>query len=189
MLFRSIPDATDKCPNEPETKNGYMDDDGCPDEVPAAVAKFTGVIKGITFRRGSAVINPSSFPTLKQAVKVLKEYAALKIEISGHTSNDGSRDFNMKLSEQRAESAKSYLVRNGIDAGRITTVGYGPDKPLVTGKAKGAQEKNRRIEFRLLGQDDAPPAGAPSLPPSAPPADSKGADAPAKSPAPESPKP
>jgi len=184
-----IPDATDKCPNEPETKNGYMDDDGCPDEVPAAVAKFTGVIKGITFRRGSAVINPSSFPTLKQAVKVLKEYAALKIEISGHTSNDGSRDFNMKLSEQRAESAKSYLVRNGIDAGRITTVGYGPDKPLVTGKAKGAQEKNRRIEFRLLGQDDAPPAGAPSLPPSAPPADSKGADAPAKSPAPESPKP
>ncbi len=60
-----IPDATDKCPNEPETKNGYQDEDGCPDEVPAAIAKFTGVIKGISFRKGSAVINPSSFPTLE----------------------------------------------------------------------------------------------------------------------------
>ena len=174
-----------------------MDDDGCPDEVPAAVAKFTGVIKGITFRKGSSVINPSSFPTLKQAVKALKEYPALRIEISGHTSNDGKRDFNMKLSQQRADSAKAYLVRNGVDAGRVTTVGYGPDKPLVTGNSKGAQEKNRRIEFRLVGQDDAspagapslPPAGAPSLPPAATPTDSKGGDAPAKSPAAESPKP
>jgi OOP family OmpA-OmpF porin len=168
-----------------------MDEDGCPDEVPAAVAKFTGVIKGITFRKGSAVINPSSFPTLKAAVKVLKEYPALKIEISGHTSDDGTRERNMKLSQERAESAKSYLVRNGIDGGRITTIGYGPDKPLVTGKGK-VQEKNRRIEFRLVGQDEAP-AGAPSLPPSAPaappPADSKAGPAPAKSPAPESPKP
>jgi OOP family OmpA-OmpF porin len=189
-----IPDANDKCPNEPETKNGYMDEDGCPDEVPAAVAKFTGVIKGITFRKGSAVINPSSFPTLKAAVKVLKEYPALKLEVSGHTSDDGARERNMKLSQERAESAKAYLVRNGIDAGRITTVGYGPDKPLVSGKGK-VQEKNRRIEFRLVGQDDAA-GGAPSLPatppgaPAAPPpADSKAGDAPAKSPAPESPKP
>jgi OOP family OmpA-OmpF porin len=176
-----IPDASDKCPNEPETKNGYMDEDGCPDEVPAAVAKFTGVIKGITFRKGSAVINPSSFLTLKAAVKVLKEYPALKIEISGHTSDDGTRERNMKLSQERADSAKAYLVRNGIDGGRIITIGYGPDKPIATGKGK-AQEKNRRIEFRLVGQEDAPATGAPSLPPTAP-------SPPAKSPAPESPKP
>jgi OOP family OmpA-OmpF porin len=188
-----IPDATDKCPNEPETKNGYQDEDGCPDVVPAAVAKFTGVIKGITFRRGSAVINPSSFLMLKQAVKVLKDYPALRIEISGHTSDDGKRDFNMKLSQQRADSAKAYLVRNGVDGGRITTVGYGPDKPLITGKSKGAQDKNRRIEFRLVGQDEAPagatpaPAGAPAT--AAPPLPPKSGDAPAKSPAPKSPKP
>ncbi len=191
-----IPDATDKCPNEPETKNGYMDEDGCPDEVPAAVAKFTGVIKGIAFRKGSAVINPSSFPTLKAAVKVLKDYSALKIEISGHTSDDGTRERNVKLSQERADSAKAYLVRNGIDSGRVTTVGYGPDKPLVMGKGK-AQDKNRRIEFRLVGQrEEEAPGGAPSLPATAPgvpaappPADSKAGAAPAKSPAPESPKP
>src|SRR5258708_12833045 len=77
-----IPDATDKCPNDPETKNGYQDDDGCPDVVPAAVAKFTGVISGIAFRKGSAVINPSSFPTLKQAVKGLKSHPHLRLQIS-----------------------------------------------------------------------------------------------------------
>ena len=62
-------DENDKCPTEPETKNGYQDDDGCPDEVPAAVKKFTGVVKGINFRRNSADIKPSSFPLLKEAVE------------------------------------------------------------------------------------------------------------------------
>ena len=125
---------------------------------------------------------------------MLKEYPALKVEISGHTSDEGKRERNMKLSQERAESAKRTWCAAGIDGGRITTVGYGPDKPLVSGKGK-VQEKNRRIEFRLLGQDDAP-AGAPSLPatppgaPAAPPpADPKAGDAPAKSPPPESPKP
>ena len=91
-------DETDKCPNEPETKNGYQDEDGCPDEVPAPVKKFTGVVKGINFRRNSADIKASSFPLLKEAVAVFKEYPTLRVEISGHTSDEGKRDFNMKLS-------------------------------------------------------------------------------------------
>ena len=82
-------DEKDKCPNEPETKNGYQDDDGCPDEVPVAVKKFTGVVKGINFRRNSADIKASSFPLLKEAVSVFKEYPALRVEISGHTSERG----------------------------------------------------------------------------------------------------
>jgi len=158
-----IPDATDKCPNDPETKNGYQDEDGCPDVVPAAVAKFTGVIKGITFRKGSADLALSSLPTLKRALKVLKDYPDVRIEISGHTSDDGARDRNMKLSEQRANTAKNYFVKAGIDPGRITTVGYGPDKPIADNKSKGGAVKNRRIEFRLVSQDDA--AGTPPAPP------------------------
>src|SRR5213075_384842 len=87
-----VPDVNDKCPNEPETKNGFQDEDGCPDEVPIAVKKFTGVIKGITFRRNSADIKASSFPLLKEAVSVFKEYPTLRVEISGHTSDEGKRD-------------------------------------------------------------------------------------------------
>ncbi len=146
-----VPDAEDKCPNEPETKNGYQDEDGCPDEVPAPVKKFTGVIKGINFRRNSADIKASSFPFLKQAVAVFKEYPALRVEISGHTSNEGRREFNMKLSRKRAEAVKDYLVSAGIDEKRIGTIGYGPDKPIADNDTHDGQEKNRRIEFRLLG--------------------------------------
>ncbi|HXJ21169.1 MAG TPA: OmpA family protein [Polyangia bacterium] len=150
-----IPDTEDKCPNEPETKNGYQDEDGCPDEVPAPVKKFTGVVKGINFRRNSADLKASSFPLLKQAVAVFKEYPALRVEISGHTSNEGRREFNMKLSRKRAESVKDYLVSTGIDEKRIGTVGYGPDKPIADNDTKEGQEKNRRIEFRLLSPKEA----------------------------------
>jgi OOP family OmpA-OmpF porin len=167
-----IPDVKDKCPNEPETKNGYQDDDGCPDQVPAAVAKFTGVIKGITFKRNSADISPSSFPLLKKAVQVMKDYPAIIIEISGHTSDEGKRDFNMKLSKERADSVKAYLVSAGIADSRVLTVGSGPDKPIADNKTKAGKEKNRRIEFRLVPQGGDPaaadaPAPAPAPPPAA----------------------
>jgi outer membrane protein OmpA-like peptidoglycan-associated protein/opacity protein-like surface antigen len=149
-----VVDEKDKCPNEPETKNGYQDEDGCPDEVPAPVKKFTGVIKGINFRRNSADIKASSFPLLKEAVSVFKEYPALRVEISGHTSDEGKRDFNMKLSRKRAEAVKLFLVSAGIDERRIGTVGYGPDKPMHDNTTKEGKEKNRRIEFRLLGTEE-----------------------------------
>jgi outer membrane protein OmpA-like peptidoglycan-associated protein/opacity protein-like surface antigen len=145
-----ILDKDDKCPNEPETKNGYQDEDGCPDEVPAQVKQFSGVVKGINFRRNSADIKATSFPFLKQAVTVFKEYPALRVEISGHTSNEGKREFNMKLSRKRAEAVKDYLVSAGIDEKRVGTIGYGPDKPIADNDTKDGQEKNRRIEFRLL---------------------------------------
>jgi OOP family OmpA-OmpF porin len=147
-------DEKDKCPTEAETKNGYQDDDGCPDEVPAPVKKFTGVVKGINFRRNSADIKASSFPLLKEAVSAFKEYPALRVEISGHTSNEGKRDFNMKLSRKRAEAVKLFLVSAGIDETRIGTVGYGPDKPIADNETKEGKEKNRRIEFRLLGTEE-----------------------------------
>ncbi len=145
-----IPDTADKCPNEPETKNGYQDEDGCPDEVPVAVKAFTGVVKGINFRRNSADIKASSFPLLKQAVTVFKNYPALRVEISGHTSSEGKREFNVKLSRKRAEAVKLFLVSAGIDENRVGTVGYGPDKPIADNGTKDGQEQNRRIEFRLL---------------------------------------
>src|SRR4029079_18546442 len=150
-----IVDEKDKCPNDPETKNGYQDEDGCPDEVPATVKKFTGVVKGINFRRNSADIKASSFPLLKEAVKVFRDYPALRVEISGHTSNEGKRDFNMRLSGKRAESVKGFLTSAGIDEKRIGTVGYGPDRPIADDTHKEGQGKNRRIEFRLLSPGEA----------------------------------
>ena len=136
-----VADAQDKCPNEPETKNGFQDEDGCPDQIPAAVAKFTGVITGINFRQNSADIAKSSFPTLKKAVQVLKDYPALRIEISGHTSNEGKRDVNMKLSKDRAESVKAYLVSAGIEEGGSRRLDTAPTNPSPTTRPRRARSR------------------------------------------------
>ena len=145
-----VPDTADKCQGQLETKNGYMDGDGCPDELPKKIKRFTGVIKGINFKAGSADIRTSSFRKLKRAVSVLKEFPDLRIEIDGHTSADGSLERNMELSKQRAEAVKAYLVSAGIDESRMKAVGYGPEKPIASNKTRAGRKQNRRIEFRLL---------------------------------------
>ena len=162
-----VPDAQDKCPNDPETKNGFQDDDGCPDEVPAQVKKFTGVIKGINFKKNSADIQKSSFKLLSEAVAILKGYPDLRIEISGHTSSEGKAEKNQQLSQARAESVKAYLVSAGIAGDRIYAVGYGSERPIAENKTNKGREQNRRIEFRLLQKDETPVPptglGAPAL--------------------------
>jgi OOP family OmpA-OmpF porin len=145
-------DPNDKCIDIPETKNGYQDSDGCPDEVPKAVAKFAGVIKGIFFDVDKDTIKPASKKTLDNAVKVLKDFADVKVEISGHTDSDGDRDHNVDLSRRRAESVKKYLVDKGIDSQRLQTRGAGPDEPIADNKTKKGKSQNRRIEFKLLGE-------------------------------------
>jgi OOP family OmpA-OmpF porin len=154
-------DGQDQCADQMETHNGYKDDDGCADDIPKAVQKFTGVIKGINFKNDSAEILKSSFKTLDAAVKVLKDYPDLKMEISGHTDDTGEREHNMDLSQKRAESVKAYFVSKGIEDGRLVAKGYGPDKPLVNAKTKAARAKNRRVEFQLISDlDTAAPADA-----------------------------
>jgi OOP family OmpA-OmpF porin len=147
-----IAGAADKCPTEPETKNGFQDDDGCPDEVPAEIKKFTGVIEGIEFDTGKATIRKKSEATLDAAVKVLTDYPTIKIEISGHTDDVGKRDKNVKLSQDRADAVKAYIVGKGVDGSRIQTRGAGPSEPIADNKTKEGRQKNRRIEFKLLTQ-------------------------------------
>jgi OOP family OmpA-OmpF porin len=143
-------DDKDKCPKEPETKNGYQDDDGCPDEIPAAVQKFTGAIKGITFDVNKATIRKTSFKVLDEAVKVLTEYSALRVKVRGHTDNTGKREKNMTLSENRAKAVVDYLIGKGIAADRLTHEGLGPDEPVADNKTAKGKAENRRIEFKLV---------------------------------------
>lgn len=145
-----IADADDQCKDEPETKNGFQDTDGCPDELPKAVKRFTGAIKGITFSSGSAKIRKSSFKVLDKAVAVLLEYDALRLEIGGHTDNRGKASTNTALSQKRADAVKQYFVDKGIDEGRLVAKGYGPELPAATNRTRKGRAQNRRIEFKLL---------------------------------------
>ena len=147
-----IPDDRDNCIHEPETDNNYQDEDGCPDEVPEAIREFSGVIEGIEFEYDSAKIRDVSKPILDRAIKVLEEYPDIRIEIVGHTDNQGSPEYNERLSKDRAESVKTYLVEGGVDASRLETRGAGQSEPLTpnSNDTEEGRAKNRRTEFKLL---------------------------------------
>ena len=145
-----VPDKRDKCINEPETKNGYLDEDGCPDSIPKKVKRFKGIIRGITFKWNSADIRKRSFQTLNAAVQVLKEYPSLRLRIRGHADDTGTEQYNKELSGRRAEVVKQYLVGKGIDSGRLETEGVGTAEPIAVGRSARARSRNRRIEFKLV---------------------------------------
>jgi outer membrane protein OmpA-like peptidoglycan-associated protein/outer membrane protein W len=144
-----VPDTSDKCGDQPETKNGFQDDDGCPDEIPAKVQKFTGAIKGINFKPGSAEILASSNAVLDQAVAVLAEFKDVKVEVQGHTDDlapkkGGKFADNQALSQARAESVKAYFLSKGIEDGRVIAKGFGDTVPVDPKKTAAARAKNRR---------------------------------------------
>ena len=143
-------DDKDKCIDEPETKNGFEDADGCPDKMPDKVKKFTGVVQGIVFDQGKATIRKESNAVLGGAVKVLLEFTSVGIEISGHTSSEGDPAFNDKLSQERADAVKQWLVERGVGAERIKTRGVGSAEPIADNKTNAGRAKNRRIEFKVL---------------------------------------
>jgi OOP family OmpA-OmpF porin len=145
-------DRDDKCPNEAETKNGFEDADGCPDEVPQAVQAFMGVIEGITFDTNKATIRKSSFKALDAAAKILTDYPSLRLEVSGHTDSSGKAERNDELSKERAEAVRDYLAGKGIGSDRLEAVGHGSSLPIADNKTAKGRSQNRRIEFKVLVQ-------------------------------------
>jgi outer membrane protein OmpA-like peptidoglycan-associated protein len=147
-----ILDPQDACIDKPETKNDYQDGDGCPDEVPKEVKKFSGVIQGIYFDTDKDTIKKQSVKILDEALDTFLKFPDMRVEISGHTDSKGDRDHNLDLSKRRAEAVKKWLVDRGVAESRLTTRGAGPDEPVDTNETKAGRAKNRRIEFKLLGQ-------------------------------------
>lgn len=151
-----VADSIDQCPDKLETMNGYKDADGCPDEVPPPVKKFSGTIEGIAFKSGAATIASKSYPTLREAAKVLAKYPEVRLEIQGYTDNVGDVETNVRLSQKRAEAVRAYLIKRGVDGGRLTARGYGPANPRADNSTKAGQAKNRRVEFKLISDRPEP---------------------------------
>ena len=123
-------DDKDKCIDEPETKNGFEDADGCPDKIPDAIKKFSGVIEGIQFDKAKATIRKQSTNILSNAAKVLNQYPSIGMEISGHTSSEGDPGVNQTLSQDRADAVKQWLVDNGgVAPDRLKSRGAGSSEP------------------------------------------------------------
>ncbi len=146
----TIPDPVDQCPDTPESRNGFEDQDGCPDEVPEEFTELVGVIEGIHFDLDKDTIKKSSSSRLDRVAEVLNRYPDVRVEITGHTDSTGSYSHNMDLSRRRAEAVKVYLVAKGVSTSRIVTRGAGPSEPVASNKSKDGRAKNRRIEFQIL---------------------------------------
>jgi OOP family OmpA-OmpF porin len=148
-------DVNDKCPDKAEDIDGCQDDDGCPEDGKVCVTKEKITISDkIFFKTGKADILPKSFALLAELAKVINENPQIElIEIQGHTDNQGPDDFNLKLSDARANSVMTHLVTIGrVDARRLQARGYGEDVPIADNKNEKGREMNRRVEFMILKQ-------------------------------------
>ncbi len=116
----------------------------------------------VAFAVGSAQIEATSHGLLDEIAGVLRTHPELmRVEIQGHTDASGNPAANRKLSQARAESVMGYLTAAGIDATRLSAVGFGPDRPRVAADSAEAKAANRRVELHVL--ERAPPAAVPRL--------------------------
>lgn len=110
------------------------------------------VLNNIFFDFNKSTLRAESKSELDRLTKLLTDIPTLKIEISGHTDNIGSAAYNKTLSESRAKAVVDYLVKNGIDAGRLTYKGYGFDQPIATNDTEAGRQLNRRTEFKVMSK-------------------------------------
>lgn len=148
----------DKCPDTPE--NTKVDGAGCPlPEPKAPVIQQVVVtdedrrvveeaIQNLEFDTGKATICSSSYPSLNKVAALLIE-KNFSLKLAGHTDNTGSMQTNMRLSKERAEAVKAYLVSKGANPSRIEATGYGPTQPIASNATAEGRQKNRRVEFTL----------------------------------------
>lgn len=147
----------DKCPGTPA--NTKVDGAGCPlPEAKQVVQQITvteedrrvvdEAIKNLEFDLSKATIRSTSFPSLDRVAGLLIE-KNFSLKLAGHTDNTGSMQLNMRLSKERAEAVKAYLVSKGANPSRIEATGYGPTQPIATNATAEGRQANRRVEFTL----------------------------------------
>ncbi|MDY6855893.1 MAG: OmpA family protein [Thermodesulfobacteriota bacterium] len=155
--------ALDKCPNTPVGIS--VDNSGCPldsdgDGVYDSLDKCSGtpkgaevdkrgcwVIKGVLFNSSKWDIKPDTHNTLDDILAILEKNPMLKLEIQGHTDNQGSMRFNKRLSENRARSVMEYLVSKGIEQNRLRAKGLWFSVPAASNDTPEGRAKNRRVEL------------------------------------------
>ncbi len=114
---------------------------------------ITITFRNIYFKVASAQLLPTAEPALNEILTFMNENPTAKVEIQGHTSTEGTTEYNQKLSENRANSVRSWLIKNGVSADRLVAVGYGESQPEVfPDNTETERELNRRVVIKVIGE-------------------------------------
>lgn len=141
-----------------QDKDGVLDNvDKCPDTPPGVAVDAYGctrkgsiTLEGVTFELNSANLKPESRTVLDSVASDLKKYPRLKIELQGHTDSSGSDALNLRLSQQRADSVRTYLIDQGVPSAELVSRGYGETQPIEDNKTEAGRAKNRRVVMSVL---------------------------------------
>lgn len=145
---------------EPEPVVIDSDGDGVPDEMDRCVdtfegatvtengcAIFQGTLKGVTFENNSSKLTPEAEVIMAEMASELVKYPAAKVTIKAYTDSRGSVAYNVRLSQQRADSVRSYLIGQGLSEEQLTAEGLGPVNPVATNETAAGRAANRRVEL------------------------------------------
>ncbi len=148
VSYRTFGDETSYTELEIPGVEGYINFDFTLEfEIPKVIT-----LKNVLYDTGKATFRPASYAALDDLVDAMKTKSTMKIEIGGHTDDVGEADINQKLSEARANAVRDYLIKKGIEAERVTAVGYGETRPIATNESEDGRQKNRRTEVRILSE-------------------------------------
>ena len=135
-------DDRDECPGT--ARRAKVDERGC------TIVPKQLVLRGIRFKFDSADIEPESTTSLEDVAAGLRDNPRVRVEVSGHSDDQGDPGYNQRLSERRAESVATWLSQHGVERARIVTRGYGKSRPLAPNDTEENRALNRRIEFLRL---------------------------------------
>jgi len=177
-----IADSIDACPMEAEDADGFEDDDGCPDpdndkdgfadasdacpleygvapdgcpkkyNLVVVTEKKIEIKQTVYFDTNKATIKRVSYPLLDEVAQALLDNPTIKVEVQGHTDSQGNDKFNLKLSQNRANSVRTYLIGKGVAADRMVAKGYGENVMIADNRTAEGRAQNRRVEFVITSR-------------------------------------
>ena len=108
------------------------------------------MLENVYFETGKSNLKPNSFKALDDLVEILKIKTTMAIEIQGHTDNVGKEEDNLKLSQERANEVRKYLITKGIAETRVSAKGYGQTMPVADNGTETGKAKNRRTSLKVI---------------------------------------
>jgi outer membrane protein OmpA-like peptidoglycan-associated protein len=151
-----IPDPEDACPNEIGPRDPDPKKNGCP-TVHVTEAEIV-ILEQVQFDTDRATIKKVSDPLLDKVAAVFKQHTEIaKVEVQGHTDNQGSPAHNKTLSQRRAEAVLKALVKRGIAKGRLVAKGFGQEAPIADNGTPEGRQENRRVQFKIVDKGSKPP--------------------------------